>query len=179
MADKEEKTEAPSKGSEGGGKLPLILGAVNTLMLAGVLGLLVLRPAGAARQAPPEHAAEARAEAPPEKTPERKAPDKAGQPGPTVKFPDFVVHLRDPDVDHYARLAIEIEVADEKAKEAVTARLPQIRDSFIAYLSDRTTSDLRGSEAIGRAKSDLSDRLKAVAPELAFRGLYMTELVVQ
>ena len=174
-AEKETKSAAPP--GAGGGKLPLVLAGANSLMLAGVLALLILRPGGGAarpaREAPAEHPPEARAEAHGEGKAEKTAP------GPTLKFPDFVVHLRDPDVDRYAKLAIEVEVGDEKAKEALAARLPQIRDSFITYLSDRSTADLRGSEAIVRAKGELAERLKALAPGLPVRGLYMTELVIQ
>jgi flagellar FliL protein len=173
----EPKSDAAGAGGGGGSKLPLILMGANSLMLAGVLAVLILRPTGPARapkEAPADHP-----EAPKVEAPADKKADKANLPGPTVKFPDFVVHLRDPDVDRYARLAIEVEVQDDKAKEGLTARLPQVRDSFIAYLSDRTTGDLRGSEAIAKAKGDLAERLKAVAPGLPVRGLYMTELVVQ
>jgi flagellar FliL protein len=173
MADNAERESRDAPTAAGVGKLPIILMAANSLMLAAVLALLLLRPLGGHAK-PAEHATEpspgARGDA---------RAEKAVLPGPTVKFPDFVVHLRDAEMDRYARLAIEVEVADDKAKEGLTARLPQIRDSFIAYLSDRSTGDLRGSEAIARAKGDLTERLKAVAPGLPVRGLYVTELVVQ
>jgi flagellar FliL protein len=61
----------------------------------------------------------------------------------------------------------------------VTLRMPQIRDAFLSYLSDRTAEDLRGSEAIGRVKAALGQRLAEVAPGAPVRGLYVTELVVQ
>ncbi len=177
MAENAEKeTEGAAPSAAGGGKLPIILTAANSLMLAGVLALLLLRPPGGAR--PPKDAAEHAAE-PKAAAQEEKKVDRGALPGPTLKFPDFVVHLRDAESDRYARLAIEVEVADEKAKEGLSARLPQIRDSFITYLSDRSTEDLRGSEAIARAKGALADRLKALAPGLQVRGLYVTELVVQ
>lgn len=89
-------------------------------MPAAVLALLVLKPGGLkhAEASPSEHG--------------KKAKDgKAALPGPTLRLPDFVVHLRDVDADRYARMSFELELPDEKAKEGINARLPQIRDSFL------------------------------------------------
>ncbi|HEX7489072.1 MAG TPA: flagellar basal body-associated FliL family protein, partial [Anaeromyxobacteraceae bacterium] len=68
---------------------------------------------------------------------------------------------------------------DEKAKEGINARLPQIRDAFLAYLSDRSAEELRGSEAMVRVKVALSAKLTEVAPAATVRGLYVTEMVIQ
>jgi flagellar FliL protein len=179
MAESETKGES---GGGGGGKLLLVLVAVNTLVSGGALAVSLLqkpagpRPAAKEAEAAADHGADAKAE---KKDEHGEKAAKGDLPGPTVKLPDFVVHLRDPEVDRYARITVEIEVADEKAKEVVSARMPAIRDSFIAYLSDRSTADLRGSEAIARAKLDLAERLKQTAPSAPVRGLFLTELVVQ
>jgi len=183
MADKEEKKDAGGGGGGGGGggsKLLLILVAVNCLLSGGALAVALLKPGA---RATPAHAeagkgeAGAKAEGGHGEKGDKK--DERAGPGPTVKLPDFVVHLRDPEVDRYAKLTIEVEVENDKAKEALTARMPQVRDAFIAYLSDRSTADLRGSEAIARAKVELAERLKGSAPGVGVRGLYMTDLVVQ
>lgn len=175
MADKEEKKEGGGGG--GGSKLLLILVAVNCLVSAGALAVALLRPAPKAAAAHAEAGKDGKAEGGHGEKGDKKD-EKAG-PGPTVKLPDFVVHLRDPEVDRYAKLTIEVEVENDKAKEALTARMPQVRDAFIAYLSDRSTADLRGSEAIARAKVELAERLRSSAPGVGVKGLYMTDLVVQ
>lgn len=174
----EEKPEPKAAGGGGGGvnKLVPVLLLVNTLLLAGVLAMLFLKlpgkhAGGEKAQAEPEHAA-----ADPHGKPEA---GKAGAPGPTLRLPDFVVHLRDPEAERYARVSFEMEVQDEKAKEAVTLRMPQIRDVFLAYLSDRTAEDLRGSDAIARVKGTLTQKLAEIAPGSPVRRLYVTELIVQ
>jgi flagellar protein FliL len=174
MADSEAKTEGGAKG--GGSKLLPALLAVNSLLTAGVL--VLLRPSGAGHAPPREAAGTApSAEGRAEKKDEVRA--RPELPGPTLRVPDFVVHLRDPEVDRFARLTVEVEVADDQAKQALAARMPVIRDSFIAYLSDQSAADLRGSEAIAKAKGELVERLKRSAPNTPVRGLYVTELVVQ
>ncbi len=174
MAETEAKKEAVgARGGGGGSRLLLVLVALNTAVSGAGVALALVR------RAPPAAAAADSRDGHVEAAGEKKRDEKAAAPGPTLKLPDFVVHLRDVEVDRFARISVEVEVADEKAREAVSARLPHIRDSFIAYLSDRTTADLRGSEAIARAKTDLSERLKQAAPGAPVRGLFITELVVQ
>jgi flagellar protein FliL len=184
-AEAKAKAKAEAKPGAGGGKLVPVLLVVNSLLLAGVLAVLLLKPLGVGGQ----HAAavkgqEQAAEAGGHGGQKEKAEGdgkvgKVALPGPTLRMADFVVHLRDADADRYARVSFEMELADEKAKEAVTQRMPQIRDAFLAYLSDRTAEDLRGSEAMVRVKGALGLKLFELAPGAPVRGLYVTELVVQ
>jgi flagellar FliL protein len=165
--------------AQGGGKLVPTLLVLNSVLLAGVLALLVLRAPGAAARPAAHGEADAHAEASGGGHGDKARDPKAALPGPTLRLGDFVVHLRDADADRYARVSFEMELSDEKAKEVITARMPQIRDAFLAYLSDRTADDLRGSEAMGRVKGALAARLGEVAPGSPVRALYVTELVVQ
>lgn len=176
MADAENKTQAkPAAG--GGSKLVPALLIVNSLLLAAVLAAVLLKPGARHAEAAEGGAAEARHGEKAEKG--EKGKDGKEAPGPTVKLPDFIVHLRDADADRYARVSFELELQDEKAKEGVNARLPQIRDGFLAYLTDRTAEDLRGSEAMAKLKAVLSRKLSEIAPGVPVRGLYVTELVIQ
>jgi flagellar FliL protein len=184
MAEAEAKKEAKgeAKPSGGGGKLVPIVLVVNSLLLTGVLAVLLLRPGGL-RQGPAEkeeqHAA---SEAKPQdhaKAKDAKKGDAGAPPGPTLRLPDFIVHLRDGEFERYARISFEVEVADEKAKEGLTARLPLIRDAFLAYLSDRSAEELRGSGPVAHVKDALAKKLSQLAPEVAVRALYVTDLVIQ
>jgi flagellar FliL protein len=176
MAEAEATEVKPAKeAAGGGGKLVPVLLLVNTLLLAGVLGMVFLKlPAkhgGGEKAAAGEHAA-----ADPHATPDASKP---APPGPMLRLADFVVHLRDTDSERYARMSFEMELPDEKAKEAVTARMPQIRDALLAYLSDRNAEELRGSDAIARVKGTLARRLSEIVPGVAVRNLYVTDLIVQ
>jgi flagellar FliL protein len=181
MADGEAKVEgAPGKPArlERNVSLGLILQVVNTVVLVAVLALQVLRPGGLrpAARGPEEKRA---ASAPAEKAGTDGAKAAEAGPGPTMRLADFVVHLRDPDTDRYARVSFELELKDEKSKEGLTARLPQVRDAFLVYLSDRSSEELRGGEAIARVKNALAMKLGEVARDVPVRALYITELVVQ
>jgi len=176
-AEKVDEAPAAPKGAGRGGKLVPILLSVNSLISAAVLALVVLRAPLRHEPKPAEEPARPAAATP--AAPKAERSGKEAAPGPMLRLPDFVVHLRDGDADHYARVAFEVELADEKAKELLTSRTAQIRDVFISYLSDRTADDLRGSEAIARLKSVLAQKIAEAAPAAALRGLYVADLVVQ
>ena len=195
MAESEAKAEAKpeaksSNGAGGGGGLaklvPIIL-IVNSFLLVGVLVAILLKPAGGgggkheAKEGGGHEEAAAESHGKSEKGEgEHAAPAAKGdKAGPTLRLPDFIVHLRDGDVERYLRISFEVEVADDKAKDGLTARLPQIRDAFLAYLSDRTAEELRGSEAVTRMKNILSRKLADVAPGVPVLGLYVTDLIIQ
>lgn len=196
-AKSEKKTEASAEAApeakaapkaKGPSKLvPALLG-LNSLILAAVLAVVILRPDGLLHRAPArDKAAEPVAEEQGKEAPAKEgaaAKEGGGKtkeklPGPMMRLPNFVVHLKDTDADRYARISFEIEVEDDKAKEALNARLPVIRDSFLTYLSDRSAAELRGGEAIAKVKTALTDRLAGLASGVPLHGLYVTELVVQ
>lgn len=160
---------------KGGITIFLIL---NSVLLAGVLVMLVLKPGShgeaAEKGEKSEHAA--KAEAPAEG--HGSGPAKVG-PGPMVRLADFIIHLRNPEAERYARISFEIEVGTDLDKEKMAGHLPQIRETFIAYLSDQTLEDLRGSEGIRKTKEALFQKLSAIAPETSPRAIYVTDLVIQ
>ena len=172
---------------------PTILGLVNTLMLVGVLVFLVLGKNSAAASTDGEEPSES-AEKPeksekaekaekPEKAekakPEKAAKASASKTGQMVKLSDFVVHLRNPEADRYARVSFEIEVASDNDREALTEQMPKIRDAFITYLSDRTAEELRGSENLEHTKEALSSQMAKLLPDVRARGLYISDFVIQ
>jgi flagellar FliL protein len=176
MAEDADIEKAAGVAGGGGSKLVPILLVVNLVLVAAVLAVFLLRGSGGG-SAPAEHGAAA------EKGHDGKDGGKAkgGEvlPGPTVKLADFVVHLRNVESDRYARLSFEIEVATEEDKTKLGSLMPRIRDGFITYLSDRTLEELRGSEAIGRTKQALEERLAQMTPGVKVQALYVTDLVIQ
>jgi flagellar FliL protein len=165
MAD----AEKPEKSSGGGSKIVPILLVVNSVLVAAVLAAFLLKGGGEA-QAKADPAAKA-----------GEAGEQAGPeaPGPSQKLADFVVHLRDAEVDRYARVSFDVECATEEDKTRLNGFMPRVRDGFIAYLSDRTLEEMRGSEAIARTKHALEKRLAELAPGVKVKGLYVTDLVIQ
>lgn len=164
-------TETPTPPPAKSKAVPLFL-IINSVLLAAVLGVLLLKPPSSSAAAPAkeEHAA-----------PEggKEGGVAPGGIGPTLRLADFVVHLRNPEVDRYARLSFEIELANDKDKDSMNPHLPKIREAFIAYLSDRTLEELRGSDGIEKTKEALLNKLKAAVPSVTPRAIYITDIVIQ
>lgn len=168
--DKDEGTPEPPTAKPS--KLVPIAMIANSVLLLGVLVKLFL-PSGAHQgaSAPAEKAQEVQKE----EAPAEEAPGL----GPTIRLPEFVVHLANPDAERYAKMTLELEIPKEDAKEAVTASMPRLRELIIAVLSDRTSDTLKGSEGIDRLKKDLMARFKKEAPTVPVRSVFVTDIVVQ
>jgi flagellar FliL protein len=177
MADDTKETP-DAKPAGGGSKIVPILLGVNMLLVVGVLALFFLKGGLGG-----SHAAEAKtgeAAAKGEEHGGEAAGGEAGMPGATTKLADFVVHLRDAEVDRYARISFEVELGGGEPEKAKFDRyMPRIRDGFIAFLSDRTLEELRGSEQVKKVKGALADLLRELAPGVKIRALYITDLVIQ
>jgi len=176
-----------------------LLLALNALLLVGVLAVVVMMflgqkkaaaaAAGTATAAAEAKEGEGKEEAKSEGKEEAKSEGKEGEKGPAKKAPpgagptvplkDFVIHLRNPEADRYARMSFEVEVPSDKEKDTVTAHQAQIRDAFIAYLSDRTVEELRGSNGLGAVKAALMKQIVELAPDGKIRNLYITDFVIQ
>jgi flagellar FliL protein len=175
--DNANEKEVPAKPKGGGGKLLPIMLIMNTALIGGVLFFVMKKPsaavntaAGAAAAAEGEHGGEDDPKA-----------VKGGfvPPGPILKLENFVIQLKTVDNDRYVRLAFDLEVGNEKDKEAVTAHLSHIRDLVISYFADRTLDELRGSEAMERTKATLIKRIDDIVPGHRIKNIFVTDFIVQ
>jgi flagellar FliL protein len=176
-----EKTPAAEPAKAGGGSklLPIML-IMNTALIGGVLFFVMKKPA-AAPAATGEHAAAAEGE---EKGEHGEGDGEHGKgafaaPGPILKLENFVIQLKTVDTDRYVRLAFDLEVGNEKDKEAVTAHMSHIRDLVIQYFADRTLDELRGSEAMERTKATLIKRIDDIVPGHRIKNIFVTDFIVQ
>jgi flagellar FliL protein len=168
----EPKDPAAPPAKAGGSKLVPIILITNTLLMGGVLAMVLRKPSGT----PPPAATEGHAE-------EGSGHDKGGKkdegPGPMVKLDNFVIQLKAADSERYVRVAFDLELKNELDKEVVAARLSPIRDSIIAYFSDRNIEDLRGSEGMSHTKEELKKRLDILVPGNRIKAVYVTDFIVQ
>lgn len=168
MSDAPDKTSDVLLAPRSSPVLPIVLG-LNTALLVAVLVKVFLFPA-------PVAAAEAQAGERPEAAPRGHGEHGLG---PTVKLADFVVHLRNPEAERYARMSFELEVSGEEQKAALAGVMPKVREVFLSYLSDRTVEELRGSEGIERTKRELLVRLGQAVEGAPVRAIYITDIVIQ
>jgi flagellar FliL protein len=179
MADPKEKkptsdANAPAGAKAGGSKLVVILLALNTLLSGGAIAVALLRPGGGAHGPPADKGEKADHGEKGE-----KGGAKANAIGPTVRLTEFVVHLRDTEADHYARVTFDVEVATEEDKTKFGLATPRARDTIIAFLADRSFDELRGSDGLEKTKTQLLERVRQSAVGVNVKGLYISDIVVQ
>jgi flagellar FliL protein len=171
--------------------MPLLL-LVNTALMGGVLFLVLKGNKGSAAE--PGKAGDKAGAEHGEKGGEKagEGGDKGGgehggkagagegsKPGPILKLEPFVIQLRALESERYIRITFDLEVKSDADAEFVKGRLSHIRDAVIAWFSDRTVEELRGSEGMDRVKTALTHRLDEVVPGHRIRQLLITDFVMQ
>ena len=91
----------------------------------------------------------------------------------------FTVNLADKGTDAYARVAITLELSNEKVKQEVDKRMPIIKDAIIDVISSKTSDFVRTPEGREALRLELIKRLNIILMEGGVRNIYFTEFVVQ
>jgi flagellar FliL protein len=91
----------------------------------------------------------------------------------------FTVNLADKGTDAYARVAITLELSNEKVKQEVDKRMPIIKDAIIDVVSSKTSDFVRTPEGREALRLELIRRLNIILVEGGVRNIYFTEFVVQ
>ncbi|MCS6997840.1 MAG: flagellar basal body-associated FliL family protein [Aquificaceae bacterium] len=91
----------------------------------------------------------------------------------------FTVNLADRNVDAFARVAVTLELSNEKARQEVERRLPIIKDAIIDVISSKTSSFVRTPEGRENLRLELIRRINTILFEGGVRNIYFTEFVVQ
>ncbi len=184
----ESPQDAPKKGT---GKLLYVLVGVNSLLVAGVLAVTLLRPAAPAHPvaaaAPAGQAAAGHGTADPAAP---AAPGEAAQdaqrpaaaptaPSPTLPLGEFIVRLPSAEGDRYARFAFEVSLGTQQQADVLKLQLPEIRDRFIGILTDLSVDAVRGKAELDELKKRLLKEVREVMPGGAVRSLFLTEYVLQ
>ncbi len=101
------------------------------------------------------------------------------QVGVMVDLGVFTVNLADKGTDAYARVAITLELSNEKVKQEVDKRMPIIKDAIIDVVSSKTSDFVRTPEGREALRLELIRRLNIILVEGGVRNIYFTEFVVQ
>ena len=173
-----EEEAAGGAGAGGGGKkkspLLIIIGLVVVLLLAGGGGavyFLVLKKPAAAEG---EHAAPAEGGG--------KHGEKGGKSatslGETVELPPFIVNLAG-EGGRFIKIVVVLQISSTPAKEELTNRAPQIKDSVISVLSSKTPDEVLTPEGKLELKLEIIKRINQSLTSGVVTEMFFTEFVVQ
>ena len=96
-----------------------------------------------------------------------------------VSIPPFLVNLADPQGRRYLKLALDIEVKDKAAADALNKNMPKVKDALLLLLSSKTYDDLATLENKILLKKEIVERLTLVLGEQKVSRVYITEIVIQ
>lgn len=193
MAEEKAEASAGGSGAAGGGKLVLILTAVNLLVTFGVIGVLFLShkkeqtaPAvgdisvqaqgahGEAEGAQGGHA-EAQAEA-------GKSGDHAGAQataqasGKMLPLEQFTVNLATVGsaAARFARVDISLEVPTDDTEAELARKMPQVRNTIIDLFNSKRPSDLATPEGRNYLKDEIKNALNSFLITGKIKGVFFT-----
>jgi flagellar FliL protein len=124
--------------------------------------------------------------------------------GPMIEIKDFIVNIISEGERHYVKAAITIELIDnpavatgtvssggahgggsktatgnDLAKEEAAQRMPQIRDSILLLIGNKTYEELQDLQGKKQLKAELTSKLNSILHNGKVKEIYFTDFVVQ
>lgn len=170
-----EETGEESEEKKGGGKLIIIIIVLVVLLFGGGFAGWWFFLSGS-DEAPAEKEEPAQTE-----EADKKAEGEGEQkPGTIVDMKPYVVNLADPGGKRYLKLTMAVDAGNEKLRQEIESRMPQIRDSILLLLTSKKYEDVAAAAGKIRLKNEL---LKVINRYLkgagAVHAIYFTEFVIQ
>jgi flagellar FliL protein len=99
--------------------------------------------------------------------------------GMTFTMDPFVVNLNEPGGKRYLKSKIELEFVEDKVRQELELRLPQLRDVVLLHLSSKALDDIQSVDGKIELKNSLIARINQVLKRGKIRNLYFTQFVIQ
>lgn len=190
MAEKDaKKPEAVSLSDQGAQKKKLIIiggGALLLLIILGVAAFFLLKKDLAKEE---KHGDEPAAVHAPDLNPSATI-------GPMVEIKEFIVNIISESDRHYVKASMTIELVStagaagggghgepaggkDPATEEVTQRMPQIRDSILMLIGNKTYDELQDIQGKKQLKAELISKLNSILHKGKVKEIYFTDFIVQ
>ena len=99
--------------------------------------------------------------------------------GQTFDLDPFVVNLNEPGGKRYLKAKIGLEFIREEIRVEMAARVPQLRDIILLYLSSKTLEEIQSVDGKIELKNALITRVNQVLKTGKVRNIYFTQFVIQ
>lgn len=168
--------------ADGGGKLPLIIGAVVILLLAVGAGLYFTGMLDGLLGKSDEHTEDVAHElAGTHDDGHGGGHGEDGHAGGSfLEIPTITVNLSTEDgTPRYLRLTVQLELQSPEDRAAVEAIIPRVIDQFQTYLRELRVRDLRGSSGIYRLQTELLWRVNQASAPTKVKDVLFQEILIQ
>ena len=99
--------------------------------------------------------------------------------GPLVNIGEFIVNIISEEQNHYLKASITIEAKDSKRAEELKRRMPQVRDTVLMLVSNKTFEELYDLHGKKQLKAELLLEINDLLSSEGAAAIYFTEFVVQ
>jgi len=168
-----EKKTTKKEDAAGGGKKKLIIiiaaALVVLLALGGGVAFYLMKKTEAEEEAKKDPGLEVPV---PELTPGSVI-------GPMVDISEFIVNIISDEANHYVKASLTIELTNESAKEELNLRMPQIRDSILLLVGNKTYEELQDLQGKKQLKAELTSKINSILQSGKVKAIYFTDFVVQ
>lgn len=99
--------------------------------------------------------------------------------GPMIDIEEFIVNIISAENNHYVKASLTLELTNEPTKEEATKRMPQIRDSILLLVGNKTYEELQDLQGKKQLKAELASKLNGILQAGNVKSIYFTDFVVQ
>jgi flagellar FliL protein len=181
MAKKDKQETNGEQEPKKGGKLKLIIIILVALIILGGGGFAAYMflfkkspppPAPAQNNGQQQQQQQAQAQAAPPIVKKKKIL-------PQTTLDPFIVNLADKNARRYLKVKVALELSDEKLKDEIKERTPEIRDLVTLLLSSKTYADISTFDGKLALKTELMSRLNAILINGRVTNVFFVDFVVQ
>lgn len=165
-----EKKEAPQEKGGNKKKLFLIIGAAVLVLLIGIGTAAIFLT----KKAPEPEVKEDPAKQVP--VPEL---NQLADVGPMVDIEEFIVNIISGDAAHYVKASLTIELTNEQGKAEAEKRMPQMRDSILLLVGNKTFEELQDLQGKKQLKAEITSKINSFLKAGKVKDVYFTNFVVQ
>jgi len=164
-----EKKEAPPEKGGNKKKLFLIIGAAVVLLIGiGTAAFFLTKkaPEPEVKEDPAKHVP----------VPEL---NQLADVGPMVDIDEFIVNIISGDAAHYVKASLTIELTNEQGKAEAEKRMPQMRDSILLLVGNKTFEELQDLQGKKQLKAEITSKINSFLKAGKVKDVYFTNFVVQ
>ncbi len=99
--------------------------------------------------------------------------------GPMVNIEEFIVNIIGEGEPHYVKASITLEMNEEAAVEETNKRMPQIRDTVLLLIGNKTFEELQDLQGKKQVKAELKSKINSFLKTGKVKNIYLTDFVVQ
>lgn len=99
--------------------------------------------------------------------------------GPMLEIKEFIVNIISEEDRHYVKASLTLELNRLETLDEATKRMPQIRDSILLLVGNKTYEELQDLQGKKQLKAELISKINSFLQGGKVKAIYFTDFVVQ